>query len=257
MKKIALVLMCGALAAGAANMNAQDASAQGGQRRGGMRGGMGGGMMGGGSPVMGVVESVGDKSITVKDEDGNLWTIDQGENTRVRKEREPAKWADIAKGQAVVAFGMAEPGKKEVHAMAVSMLSNEEAQRMAEGIAQAKANLGKTFLVGKITKIDETKLTIKRQDGVEQVAAVDENTSLRKGGGMGGRNPMMGAGAAPAAAAAAPQGEPITLADVQVGDFVTGPGEIKSGTFTFKELHVAVRPNRAGAGATMTPPPAK
>lgn len=251
MKNFALVMVCGALTLGAANVHAQDAPGMGGgQRRGGMRG-QGGGMMGG-PRVMGVIQSVSDKSITVKDEEDNIWTIDAGDNTRVLKEREPAKWADLTKGQAVVAMGMAEPGKKEIHAMFISMLSPEQAQRLAEAAAKMKADLGKTYLTGRITKIDDTKLTIKRPDGVEQVAAVDENTSLRKGGGMMGRGMMpgggapMGAGATPATAAAPPQGEPITLVDLKVGDNVMGPGEVKSGTFTFKELHQMVR--REGGG---------
>ncbi|MBS1815347.1 MAG: hypothetical protein JSS87_10765 [Acidobacteria bacterium] len=207
-----------------------------------------GGMGRGGQRVMGVIQSVSATSVTVKDEEGTLWTVDLSDNTRVMKEREPAKAGDLAKGQAVFAVGMPEPGKKEVHAMVISMLSPERAQRMAEMADRMKENLGKTYLVGKITKMDETKLTIKRPDGVEQVAAVDENTSLRKGGRMGGAimggGAPMGEGAAPAAAAAPNQGEPITLADVKVGDNVNGPGSVKDGVFLFKELHVAT--GRAG-----------
>ena len=199
------------------------------------RRGMGG--MRGGQRVMGVIQSVSANSVTVKDEEGTIWTVDLSDNTRVMKEREPAKAADLAKGQAVFAMGMPEPGKKEVHAIAISMLSPERAQRMAEMADRMKENLGKTYIAGKITKIDETKLTIQRPDGVEQVAMVDENTSLRKGGrmNMGG---MMGEGAVPPAAAAPNQGEPITLADIKVGDNINGPGSMKGGVFLLKELHV-------------------
>lgn len=247
MKKLVVGVICGALMVGAAY-----AQEDGGQQR-GRRGGMGrGGMMAGAQRVMGVVDAVTSNSLTVKDEEGNHWTVDVTDNTRVLKEREPAKFADIAKGQAVLVMGKAEDGKKEIHAMFVSMLSPEQAQRMAAAADKLKENLGKTFLMGRITKIDETKLTIKRPDGVEQTAAVDENTTIRKGGRM--RSPM-GEGAAPAPAAAPNQGEPITLADVKVGDSVNGPGAVKDGVFLFKELHVGG--GRRGDGPPPPPPPSE
>lgn len=242
MKKLVLGMICCALIVGVGAYAQDDAAQQRGARRGGRS------MMAGGQRVMGAVEAVDASSLKVKDEEGNIWTVDVTENTRVLKQREPAKFADIAKGQAVMVAGKVEPGTKEIHAMFVSMLSSEQAQRMAAMADRMKENLGKTFLMGRITKIDETKLTIKRPDGVEQVAAVDENTSIRKGGRM---RPPMGEGAAPATAAAPSQGEPITLADVKVGDGVNGPGEVKDGVFLFKELHVGG--GRRGDGP---PPPA-
>jgi hypothetical protein len=139
----------------------------------------------------------------------------------------------------------------------------------AEQIKKARENLGKTYIAGKVTAIDELKLTILRADGVLQVIAVDEDTSFRKGGrGMQQAFGGLGAGAAPAApAAGAAAGESITLADIKVGDNVAGPGALKGGVFVPTMLGVG-EPGQGGgqggrrrrqqgdAAASATPAPA-
>ncbi len=57
----------------------------------------------------------------------------------------------------------------------------------AEQMKKAQEDLGKTYIAGKVTAIDELKLTIKRADGVTQVIEVDEGTSFRRGGRRDGR----------------------------------------------------------------------
>jgi hypothetical protein len=78
-------------------------------------------------------------------------------------------------------------------------------------------DLGKKFIVGEITKIDETKLTVKRPDGVEQVIEVDDDTSFKNS-----------------------KRESVTLADVKVGDHVMGRGALKNGTFVPAEMMVGM-----------------
>src|SRR5438132_154868 len=69
-------------------------------------------------------------------------------------------------------------------------------------------------VAGKVKAINETKLTIARPDNQSQDIEVDENTSFKKGS------------------------ESVTLADIKVGDFVFGPGEVKDGTFVSKQLNI-------------------
>ncbi len=64
-----------------------------------------------------------------------------------------------------------------------------------------------------MTKIDGTKLTIKKPDNTEQVIEADDDTSFRSGR------------------------ESVTLAEVKIGDFVRGQGALKNGVFVPKELN--------------------
>ena len=45
-----------------------------------------------------------------------------------------------------------------------------------------KEDLGKVYITGKVTAIDDVKLTVMRPDGVSQVIEVDEGTSFKRGG---------------------------------------------------------------------------
>jgi hypothetical protein len=77
-----------------------------------------------------------------------------------------------------------------------------------------REELGKSWVAGKVTGIDETKITIHRVDGVTQTIAVDENTSFRR------------------------RRESVTLADIKVGDNVSARGQVKDGTFVAAELGI-------------------
>jgi hypothetical protein len=90
--------------------------------------------------------------------------------------------------------------------------------------------------------MDNVTMTVERPDGVSQTIGFDDNTSFRRGrmtmtgNGMGlatGNGASTGTNTS-----AAPAAESITLADIKVGDRVTGPGEVKSGRFLAKELTV-------------------
>ena len=223
----------------------------------GMRG-PGGGRRGG--ATRGTVTAVSGSSITLKDENGTSWTVITTDNTRVMRGREPLPIASIQAGDEVFSMGMPDAEKHELHAMMVMDVPAAE-------VAKAKANLGKTYIVGKITAIDDVKLTILRSDKVSQTIQLDESTSLRKGGRMdpaalqaagldagmmgfgGGMGPRgAGAGDRQGQGYAAhrnnggtppdPAGESITLADVKVGDTVVGLGSVKGGIFVPTDLRV-------------------
>jgi len=208
-----------------------------------------GGLPAGSQMVRGTVTAVGAEGLTVKGEAGVIYRVTTTPNTRLMKGREPVKVTEIKAGDGLGAMGVLDPSTKTLHAMFVTVLD-------AEQVKKAQADLGKTYIAGEVTAMDEVKLTIKRPDGVVQTIEVDEGTSFRRGGrgmGDGGR----------ATAGAGPEGqrgqrnersggESITLADVKVGDGVIGRGGLKHGVFVPTELRVldaaAARARRRSGG---------
>ena len=237
---------------------------------GGMGSGNGPGQFAGGQMVRGTVTTVAADKITVKTEAGEVYQVAVSANTRMTKARQPVKITDVKAGDAVGAMGVLDAPMKTVHAVMVMVVDAEEVKKAKEG-------MGKVYIVGKVTAIDEVKLTILRTDGVSQVIEVDEGTSFKKGGrgmgalmnggmggfGGGGGGRQGGDGAAPRQGAPAGDGgESITLADVKVGDTVAGKGALKHGVFVPTELGVMDaaaagqrrrRPNADGSGAAGAP----
>ncbi|HYL11142.1 MAG TPA: DUF5666 domain-containing protein [Candidatus Acidoferrales bacterium] len=185
----------------------------------------GGGMrMPAGETVFGKVTAVAKDSVTIAPAaGGDAVTAKVGENTRVFKERQPISLADVKVGDTVFARGPLNGTTLEAAILGVA--TPEMAERIQQGMGGGKfggggkpqfnpEDLGKKFIAGEVKAINETKLTIARPDGQTQEIQVDENTSFRKGR------------------------ESITLADIHVGDFVRGPGELKENVFFAKELMV-------------------
>ncbi len=199
----------------------------------------------GGRMVRGTVSAVTPDHLTLKTEAGDSFQVAVTPNTQVRKGREPMKFAEVKVGDGVGAMGEIDRPNKTVHAMMLMVVT-------AEQIKKAKEDMGKTYIAGKITAMDEVKLTILRSDNVTQIIQVDEGTSFKRGGrGMamafGAEAGMRGGGTgrapradSPAGAPARrPEGESITLADIKVGDMIGGPGALKNGVFIPTELNVA------------------
>jgi hypothetical protein len=144
-------------------------------------------------------------------------------------------------------MGVLDAGTKTVHAVFVTVISAEEVKKAREG-------LGKVYIVGTVTAINELKLTVKRTDGVVQVIEVDEGTSFKRGRGMAA---MMSGDVVtvenPAGRSGDAGGESITLMDVKVGDVVAGQGGLKGGVFVPTLLRVgdaaAGQRRRRSAGA--------
>jgi hypothetical protein len=217
----------------------------------------GGTAFAGGQMVRGTVTAASADPLTVKTEAGEIYQVALSANTRLTKDRQPVKVADIKVGDAVGAMGVLDAPTKTVHAVFVGVMD-------AEQLKKARENMGKTYITGKVTAIDmdALKLTVMRPDGVSQVIGVDEQTSFKRGGrgmaaiangggvveigGGGGGRGMSGAGtgAGPggggtgAGAGNGGAGESITFADVKVGDTVAGRGALKNGLFMPTELGV-------------------
>jgi hypothetical protein len=208
----------------------------------------GGAAFAGGQMVRGTVTAAAADKLTVKTDAGEIYQVVLSANTRLTKDRQPVKVADIKVGDGVGAMGVLDPATKMVHAVFVGVID-------AEQVKKARENMGKTYITGKVTAIDvdALKVTVMRPDGVSQVIGVDEQTSFKRGGrGMaaitsgagvidtgagGGRGDGAGTGSG-AGAGNGGGGESITFADVKVGDSIAGRGAVKNGVFVPTELGV-------------------
>jgi hypothetical protein len=228
----------------------------------------GGAAFAGGQMVRGTVTAATADNLTVKTDAGETYQVAVSANTRVNRDRQPVKVADIKVGDGVGAMGVLDPATKTVHAVFVTVID-------AEQVKKARENMGKTYITGKVTAIDvdALKLTVMRSDNVSQVIGVDEQTSFKRGGrGMaalasgagvidtgasGGRGNGAGGGAG---AGNGGGGESITFADVKVGDSIVGRGAVKNGVFVPTELGVmdpaamGQRRRRGADGGTGTAP---
>jgi hypothetical protein len=216
-------------------VRAQDAGGQQGDRP-------GRGAFAGMQRVAGEVTGVAGATLTMKTEDGASMQIVTTDNTRVMKGRGvTVKVADLKVGDGVMAAGMLDAPNKTLHAAFVFATDAAQVKAMKE-------NLGKTYIVGRVTAIDmdNAKMTVERPDHVAQTIGLDETTSFRKGGRGARMSGMAGGGTG---AAAEQGGESITLADIKVGENVRGTGSVKGGIFVPTELVVIERGPRAAGDA--------
>ena len=117
---------------------------------------------------------------------------------------------------------------KSIGAIAIVLLDPETTRQMAE----MRANYGKTWVQGKVTAIDGVKVTLMGViDNAAHSFVADENTTFRK------------------------RRDPITLADISVGDMVRADGSIKDGVFTANNVVVMGMPPGGFTGGPRNPPP--
>jgi hypothetical protein len=180
----------------------------------------GGGMaraFGSGNGVRGTVTAAAANSFTIHTDEGDTYQVLYSANTRLMKDRQPIAASDIHVGDMLMAGGIVDAKAKTVGAVFVMDID-------AAQIRNARAGFGKTWVAGKVTAINELKITIERiNDKQVQVVAVDENTSFRK------------------------RREDVTLADVKVGDFISAQGALHADTFVATALRV-MPPGAGGPG---------
>jgi hypothetical protein len=214
-----------------------------GQGQRGSRGMWGGGMIGRG--VMGTVTEITPDHFTIKTESGELYTISYSVNTRIMKggggsgtrrgqsddqrrftPPQPIKATDIKVGDAIAASGEMDTNARSVGAVVIFQIDPERAKQLRE----MQANYGKTWLMGRVTAINNVKVTLQGgPDNESHSFFADENTSFRK------------------------RRDPITLADIQIGDMVRVEGSLKNGEFLATTVAVmGPPPNRANQ--TIPPP---
>jgi Domain of unknown function (DUF5666) len=168
----------------------------------------------------GTITAVSGNSITIQTREGQTAQVSVDENTQYRKGREDAKLSDLKVGDRIFVRGEQKDGVWQAQ-MVVARPAGGMGGRGGPG-GNFREGLGKQFIVGQITAINGTQLTIQRPDGVSQNITVDENTSFRK------------------------DDESITLADFKVGDHVFGRGELKNDVFVPAQLNVG-QPHFGGA----------
>ncbi len=195
----------------------------------------------GGRGIGGTVTEVASDHYTVKTLTGETYTIHYSANTRVLKQpsQRPApgamrvppqeiKPADIRVGDVVMAMGEVDSATKSMGAMSVVKLDPERAREMRE----MQANFGKTWLMGRVIAVNDTKVTLQSPvDDSEHTFVADENTSFRR------------------------RREPITLADIQVGANVRVDGAVKEGVFVATSVNVMGPPVTGGPAPRQGPPP--
>lgn len=197
----------------------------------------------GGPMIRGAVTATAPDHMTIKTDSDEIYQVALTPNTRLMKDRQPIQVSDIKVGDGVGAMGELDAPKKTLHALFVAVVDAEQVRKMRE-------DLGKTYITGKITAIDDLKLTVQRPDHINQVIEVDETTSFRKGRGRrragtttGGTPALQGSNLAGEADGS---GELVTLADVKVGDMIAGRGGLKHGVFVPTTLTI-LPPGAAGA----------
>jgi hypothetical protein len=221
-----------------------------------------------GRGLMGTVTEVAADHYTIKTETGETYIVHYSANTRIMKQPArpqgaaaergggqagqgggqgsgqgggwgsgdgnpptPLKPTDIKVGDAIAAMGELDATAKSVGATMVMQIDPERARQMRE----MQANYGKTWIMGKVTAIDGVKVTLMGViDNTPHSFVADENTTFRK------------------------RRDPITLADIQVGDSIRVDGALKDGSFVATAVNAMGAPP-AGAPAAAhngaSPPP--
>jgi len=223
---------------------------------------MGGGMgMMMGRRLMGIVTEAAADHYTIKTDAGDVYTVHFTADTRIFKQvarqRGPGEGAgagdgqgqgrgqgsgggggrgygggnppqqikssDIKVGDAIDVMGSVDATSKSAAATRIAQLDPAVVQQYRA----MEADFGKTWLMGKVTAIDGAKITLTGViDNALHTVVADENTSFRK------------------------RRDPITLADIQVGDTVRADGAVKDGVFTASSVNVF----GMGGGETPTVP---
>ena len=235
-----------------------------------------GGQFAGMAHTMGEIKTVSGNTLTLTADDGSTMQVVTTDNTRVTKDRSPVKVADLHPGDGLMALGILDAPNKTLHAAMIFAQDAAEVKAMRD-------NLGKTYITGRVTGVDldNAKATVERADHVAQTIGFDETTSFKRavrggnggnGGGPGSNGNSGGEPDATARAAGRPRGggygvgmglaamgagfdrafsngESITLADIKVGDLLSGTGSVKNNVFVpSRVIDSPPRPHRARNG---------
>ncbi len=197
-----------------------------------------------GRPVFGKISAIGTDSIEITGPDGDKTTLKLTSSTEFRKDRQPAKWADLKVGDPVVVRTDQADGKGTT---ALMVTAGQFGTRTGPGGQGGPGGgfgggmlgtLGKDFVVGEVKTIDPPRLTVLRTDNVSQTLELNEETSLRRGR------------------------ESVTMADIKAGDHVIARGALENNVFVPKNLNVVspeqwkrIEEMMAGGGPGAPPAP--
>jgi hypothetical protein len=192
----------------------------------------GGWGIGAGRGLMGTVIGVSAGHYTIKTDEGDLYTVYFSANTRILKQmvqhggpgengrRGPSgplqlQPSDIQVGDAIAALGEVDRDAHSVGATLVLQLDPARAQQMRD----LRESYGKTWLMGRVTEINSSTLTLLGMiDHAPHAFVAGPNTTFRK------------------------RREPITLADLRVGDRLRVEGVVQDGSFQATSVFVLSKP---------------
>ena len=168
------------------------------------------------SIVPGIITAISGNHITIRNMDGETYDIIVEPDARLDRLGTPIKLGDVKTGISLGAAGWLDG--KTLRAAAVTVGDAESTHILFDKQQKDVAIVGKTFVMGDVMAIDNSKLTVKRTDHVVQVIEVDGNTSLQNEG----RGGLTSA----------------TLADVKVGGTIIAGGGLKDNVFVAKTIYL-------------------
>lgn len=170
-------------------------------------------------PVLtGKITEIKDDGLTIKSTQGDSATVKVSAETRFRRDQKDAHLADFKIGDTVTILGEQDANSTWTARLVATAPDTSKGDRGGPfgGPPPNPQNMGKTFIVGELKKIEDTKLTIRRPDGVDQTAQVDANTKFLDA-----------------------RGGTIKLTDFKPGDHISGMGDAKDGVVVLTECRKA------------------
>jgi hypothetical protein len=158
--------------------------------------------------VSGTITDIISNVLTIKTPPGDTVTVKVTSETHFRRDGKDSQLADFRIADTVVIS--AERDQSGIW-NARSIATGSETGNPQE--------MGKTFIIGEVKKIENTRLTIHRPDGVDQAIEIDDQAILLDG-----------------------RGETIKLADFKTGDQIIGTGALKNGVFVATDFRKAPPP---------------
>jgi hypothetical protein len=166
----------------------------------------------------GKIAEIKDDGLTIKTTQGENATVKVSAETRFRRDQKDAHLADFKIGDTVMILGEQDANGTWTARLVVTGPDTSNGARggLFGGPPPNPQDMGKTFIIGELKKIEDTKLTIRRPDGVDQTTQVDANTKFLDA-----------------------RGETIKLVDFKPGDHISGMGGVKDGVVVLTECRKA------------------
>lgn len=168
-------------------------------------------------PVLtGKIAEISDDGLTIKPTQGDNATVKVSAETRFQRDQKDAHLADFKIGDTVMILGEQDANGTWTARLVATGPDTSKGGGLFAGPPPNAQDSGKTFIVGELKKIEDTKLTIRRPDGVDQMVQVDANTKFISA-----------------------RGETVKLADFKPGDHISGIGGVKDGVVVLTECRKA------------------
>lgn len=166
--------------------------------------------------VSGTITAIKDDGLTMNTAQSESVSVKVSAETRFQRDQKDAHLADFKIGDTVMILGEQDANGTWTARLVATGPDTSKGGGLFAGPPPNAQDSGKTFIVGELKKIEDTKLTIRRPDGVDQMAQVDANTKFINA-----------------------RGETVKLADFKPGDHISGIGGVKDGVVVLTECRKA------------------